>query len=554
MNRHRRNRRSPKAVVGTVIIIVMIVLAASFLYTRFSASNERMDPAESFDIESGQAALVCDDQLLDAKGIVQNGTVYLPFDTVRAYFNAGFYFEESKNEVLLTLPEGTLEFPADDGSGSVVTIDGELYMNAETVRDNSDIDLEIYEDPARVTVRTLWDSLQVRQAADKGEIRSEASLKSPIIRDLAAGDSLVLLEEGKDFDKVASADGYIGYTQAKNLQDVSADVFSHTTDQRYIFSHNLLDSKIVMGFQYMNAGSCDASVMAGLIQSTAGMNVIAPTCFNFTDSQGSVGCLIDADYVQTAAASGIQVWGTINDIEGEGGDMGELLKNRDTRASIISQLVNDASALGITGINVDLESITEESAPQYIQFLKELSVSGHASGLIISADAYVPLYTKYLNRREQAKTVDYIVIMGYDEHTNASEEIGPVASLSYVDQGIKDTLQEVPKDQVINALPFYSRGWTSSGTGFSSEAFGMDSADEFAASHGISLSWDDESGQLYGSVDEGSQKYSIWVENEQSIEAKMKVVQGYDIAGVAAWRLGLERADVWEIIQKYLES
>ncbi|MEE0956188.1 MAG: glycosyl hydrolase family 18 protein [Eubacterium sp.] len=554
MDRRRRNRRSPAAVIGTVLVIILIVLIASFLYTRFSKSNERMDPGEYFGIGQEQAALICDDQLLDGKGIVQNGTVYIPFDMVRSYFNAGFYWEESRNEVLLTLPEGTLEFPADDGSGRVVTLDGVIYMNAETVRDNSDIDMEIYQEPARVTARTSWDGLQVREVIAEGELRSEASLKSPIIRDLAEGDKLILLEEGKDFDKVASADGYIGYAQSKNLQEASAELLAHTTDQRYVFSHKLMDRKVVMGFQYMNEGSCDASVMAELIQSTGGMNVIAPTCFQFADSQGTVTCLIGADYVQTAAAAGLQVWGTINDMEGEGGDIGQLLKNEDTRASIVSQLVNDAVSLGISGINVDLESVTEESVPHYIQFLKELSVSGHQAGLIISADAYVPLYTKYLNRREQAKTVDYIVIMGYDEHTNGSEEIGPVASLSYVDQGIKDTLKEVPKEQVINALPFYSRGWTTSGTDISSEAFGMDSADQFASEHGIQLSWDDQTGQLYGSVDEGSQKYSIWVENEQSIEAKMKVVQGYDIGGVAAWRLGLERSDVWEIIQKYLES
>lgn len=554
MNRRRRNRKSPKAAIGTIFVIILIVLAASFLYTRFSASNDRMDAAEYFGISEGQAALICDDNVLDDKGIVQNGNVYLPFDTVRSHFNAGFYREESKNEVILTLPDGTLEFPADDGSGNVLTIDGTLYMNAETVKDNSDIDMEIYQNPARVTARTSWDSLQAKQAVDKGELRSEASLKSPIVKDLAAGDSLVLLEEGKDFDKVATTDGYVGYAQTKNLKEASADLFAHTTDQRYVFPHNLMDTKVVMGFQYMNAGSCDPSVMAGLAANTSGMNVIAPTCFTFTDSQGTIGCLIGTDYIQTAAAYGLQVWGTINDIEGEGGDIGELLKNQDTRTSIISQLINDAVSLGMSGINVDLESVTEQSVPQYIQFLKELSVAGHDAGLILSADAYVPLYTKYLNRREQAKTVDYIVIMGYDEHTDGSEEIGPVASLSYVDQGIKDTLKEVPGEQVINALPFYSRGWTSSGTGFSSEAFGMDSADEFASSHGIKLAWDDQTGQLYGSVDEGTQKYSIWVENEQSIEAKMKVIQGYDIGGVAAWRLGLERSDVWEIIQKYLES
>ena len=49
--------------------------------------------------------------------------------------------------------------------------------------------------------------------------------------------------------------------------------------------------------------------------------------------------------------------------------------------------------------------------------------------------------------------------MGYDEHYAGSPEAGSVASLSWVTQGVSDTLKEVPADQVILGMPFYTRVW-----------------------------------------------------------------------------------------------
>lgn len=86
-----------------------------------------------------------------------------------------------------------------------------------------------------------------------------------------------------------------------------------------------------------------------------------------------------------------------------------------------------------------------------------------------------------------------------------------------------------------------------------SEALGMDEAAAFAAEHGIVTSWDGAVGQNVGSAESGEARYSIWLEDERSIEEKMKLIQKYDLAGAAQWRLGFERASVWPIIDQYLQ-
>ena len=151
--------------------------------------------------------------------------------------------------------------------------------------------------------------------------------------------------------------------------------------------------------------------------------------------------------------------------------------------------------------------------------------------------------------------MDYLIIMGYDEHTASSEEIGSVASLPFVEQGIQDTLQEVPAEQVINGIPFYTRSWveTFGNSVPESQALGMDAAAAFAEEHGIVLTWDASVGQNVGTTEDGSARYSIWMEDEQSVEAKMKLISSYDLAGVACWRLGFERSSVWNIIAAYMQ-
>lgn len=119
-------------------------------------------------------------------------------------------------------------------------------------------------------------------------------------------------------------------------------------------------------------------------------------------------------------------------------------------------------------------------------------------------DNYVPAaYNAYYDREEQAVFADYIVVMAYDEHYNGSEE-GSVASIGFVEQGIKDTLEEVPAEQVILGVPFYTRVWELTpvaegtdaeiseedalrGYSISSEAVSMSEVDSRVAANGVNL-------------------------------------------------------------------
>ena len=146
-----------------------------------------------------------------------------------------------------------------------------------------------------------------------------------------------------------------------------------------------------------------------------------------------------------------------------------------------------------------------------------------------------------------------MIIMGYDEHYAGGDEVGSVASYDFVEKGIQMTLEEVPKEKVINGIPFFTRFWRTDENGeISSEAMGMDKADEKARNNEVEPVWDETTHQYYIELEYEGSIYRMWMEEERSIEEKMTLIKQYDLAGVAAWKLGLERPAVWDVILKYV--
>ncbi|MCF0121929.1 MAG: glycosyl hydrolase family 18 [Lachnospiraceae bacterium] len=516
-----------------------------------------MNKSEYYGLSSKtQVALIVNDEVLKEKGLLIDGEVYIDYTTVWNYLNSGYYWEASDSRLLLTLPAETNIWTPKDGSDAVILDEnGVPYISATCIRKNSDIDMNILKEPYRVVARTYWNGVIVGTMTEDSELRYREWCNSEILTEVKKGDTMVLLEDLQNCCRVSTTDGYIGYVPKGSFMQNNDATLSHITDARFQFQKISMDYKISLGWHYVNSQEGKES-LSERISEAAGLNTISPTWFSLADEQGNLLSYADKAYVEQAHAAGLQVWGMLDDVNKSSIRTGEVLAGASARANIVQQLLQIAADSHMDGINVDFEFIKEDSAPQYLQFLKELCIAAHAQNLVVSTNNFVPIYTEYYKRAEQAKTVDYLIIMGYDEHTASSKKIGSVASLPFVEQGIQDTLKEVSAEQVINAIPFYTRSWveTIDTSMTKSKVLDMDAAAAFVERHGIVTTWDASVGQKVGSVEEESVRYSIWLEDEQSVEAKMKLITRYNLAGVAGWRLGLERASVWNIIAQYLAA
>lgn len=546
---------APVIVILLLIVLVAIAGATTFLIQRNTPTDERMDSASYFGMtDESQVAIMVDGTISEAFGTKSEGRYYIEYETVTGLINKRFYWDTTNNKILYTLPNEVVEMNVNDGNS--VLIDGQLYISVEVLAQYTDMYYELYEAPNRVVIRSGGTTNLTTATLVDTAVRYRGGIKSEILTDVPADTRLKVLDESfENWTKVATSDGYIGYVEKESLA-VAGDIETPSMGNIPEYTSISRPYKINMVWHQTTSQAANDAV-GTLLTSVDGVNVIAPTWFIINDTFGNLLDITSASYVTMAHERGMEVWAVLNDFDGgiaSSDATMQVLSNTAARKHIIDTMMASVATCGIDGINVDIEKVSEACAPHYLQFLRELSVSCRNRGVVLSIDNYVPQdYSTYYDRKEQGIIADYVVIMGYDEHFAGSEVAGSVASLPFVEDGIVRTLEEVPAAKVINGIPFYTRIWNTDSSGrVTSEACGMNAADAFISANGMEVTWNETCSQNYAELNSDIGLYQIWLEDEQSIAAKMSLIKNYDLAGVAAWKLGFERPGVWQVIKEYL--
>lgn len=564
MKEQQKKKAAPVLVVLILIVLVGAAGIVSFLINRYKPGTEYMAGNEYFNLtDENSVALIQNGELLEEQAVLIGGEPYAAYTYVESQLNSCFYWDEETKGILLTTSGGVQTLLPGDAAvaktpGGQPAVqqesDGKVYISLDVVKEYTDLDYAYYSDPNRVVIRNEWDGVeQATVQSDTEQVRQKGGIKSLILADVQKGDTLLYLENLDNWCKVMTADGYTGYIQTEDISEPEA--IEARTAKKDSYERITRDHKInLVWHQSTSTESNDA--MAEMTAEMTGVNVISPTWFSVTDETGTISSLASADYVKLAHEAGREVWGLIDNFN-EAFDETTDLAYASVRSRIIEQLLAEAASCGMDGINVDFENLKEAGIPHYLQFLRELTSAAHAQNLVVSVDTPVPqAYTMYYQRGEQARFVDYMIVMAYDEHFAGSEEAGSVSSLPFVQQAVEEMTRVMPADQVICGIPFYTRVWTEKfgQSAITSEVLGMDGAKNYAKENQMTETWDASLGQNVATVETSDARYTIWMEDEQSMEEKLKVIQSADLAGVAEWKLGFECADVWSLISKYIET
>ena len=542
----------PVLVVCLLIVLVSLIGGAVYGINKLIPTSKQMDLTEYYGQNAdGEASLVAGTQKLEQKALISGDEVYIPLDVVNGYLNQRYYWDSANKKILYATPTSLTEEAASDQPGGNVWLkESTVYLKLDYVKKYTDIDSYIYKDPARIAIQYKFSNVQTVTVKKDTVIRYRGVSKSKILTKTAKDTVLRLMNEGEDWDQVATDDGYIGYIQKKKVS--AAD----TTDYKRSFkaeaySYFTMDEPVNLAWHQVT--STDANnYFADTTQNMTGVNVISPTWFSVSDNDGNVSSLASGEYVMQAHEKGLKVWGLVDNFS-ENMSTTTVLSNTAARQNLENQLVTYALKAGLDGINVDFESLSEDVGIHFLQFLRELSIQCHENNLVLSVDNPVPEdFTSHYDRAEQGKVVDYVIIMGYDEHYVGSDA-GSVASLPWVEQGVKDTLAEVPAKRTILAIPFYTRLWkTTDGGALTSEAIGMDQAQQAISDNGAETYWDKTTSQNYGTYEGDGTTYQIWLEDSKSIAEKVKLIPKYKLAGVAEWKLGFENSGIWSVITENL--
>ena len=564
MKEQQKKKAAPVLVVLILIVLVGASGVGSFLINRYKPGTEYMAGNEYFNLtDENSVALIQNGELLEEQAVLIGGEPYAAYTYVESRLNSCFYWDEETKGILLTTSGGVQTLLPGDAAvaktpGGQPAVqqesDGKVYISLDVVKEYTDLDYAYYSDPNRVVIRNEWDGVeQATVQSDTAQVRQKGGIKSLILADVQKGDTLLYLENLDNWCKVMTADGYTGYIQTEDISEPEA--IEARTAKKDSYERITRDHKInLVWHQSTSTESNDA--MAEMTAEMTGVNVISPTWFSVTDGTGTISSLASADYVKLTHDAGREVWGLIDNFN-EAFDETTDLAYASVRSRIIEQLLAEAASCGMDGINVDFENLKEAGIPHYLQFLRELTSAAHAQNLVVSVDTPVPqAYTMYYQRGEQARFVDYMIVMAYDEHFAGSEEAGSVSSLPFVQQAVEEMTRVMPADQVICGIPFYTRVWTEKfgQSAITSEVLGMDGAKNYAKENQMTETWDASLGQNVATVETSDARYTIWMEDEQSMEEKLKVIQSADLAGVAEWKLGFERADIWSLISEYIET
>lgn len=543
----------PVIAVAVLVILVAILGIVTHVVMKYIPSSEKMDLNEYYgEMADGQIALVIGTEKLEERGLVDGDRVYLPLDVVNTYLNQRYYWDSANQQILYATPSELTSASASSEAGDKVWVkDDKVYLNLTYVQEFTDLDAYITKDPYRIAIQYKFKNVKTVTVKKNTSIRYRGGIKSAILTSVKKGTKLRLIEELENWDQVATDDGYIGYIDKKKVGEAEKTKFERSFKKEE-YSYLTMDSKVNMVWHQVTSTDANA-YFADATANMTGVNVISPTWFYLTDTSGNIASIASADYVSQAHEKGLQVWGLIDNFTQEVSTT-ETLSSTAARQNIISQLIQAAQDVGMDGINVDFESLSEDVGIHFLEFLRELSIECHKNNLVLSVDNPVPEdFTSHYDRAEQGRVVDYVIIMGYDEHYVGSEA-GSVASLPWVEQGIQDTLDEVPAKRVINAIPFYTRLWRTTGGNVTSEAIGMDQAQQTIADNNVETYWDKTTSQNYGKYDIDNSTYQIWLEDAQSVAEKVKLVSKYDLAGVSAWKLGFENNGIWQVISDNLNN
>ena len=553
-------------VVIAIISAVILVLGKKLDFS--GSNNTEVSLTDYYKLPEGEARLVVDLIKSDENAVIKDGKTYLPYSAAEKMMPRIFYdalddvvvYTTATEKYVYTAGEKEYQVNGKDETEEVPSFiedGGNLYVALDFIEKWHEMKADVYENPGRVVIfdennadydyAGLKSDTALREAGDK---------KEPILKELKEGEKVYLLEgTGNDYTRVFTEDGVTGYIKTSDLDTDNIEHKKYSFDREKEdagYTSITRDEPIVLGWHQVTNTAANSSWGTALAKAE-GLNVISPTWFGVADSEGEVTSLASKDYVTKLKAINVDVWPLISDFNKDV-DYNRLFMSTTTRGNLIKNIIYFIEEYNLDGINIDFEHIKSSYAEGYIEFLRELSIEMRSRKKVLSVDNYIPLeFNAFYNIKEQGIVSDYLCVMAYDEHYSGSPKAGSVSSLSWVKNSIENTVRSAPMKKLIVGLPFYTRLWREAHTGkLTSRALSMDGGLNLVNSNNAKKEWDKEKGQYYAEWKDGKDRMRIWLEEEKSLEAKLKLVEKDKVAGIAFWKLGLERKEAWNSVTDWL--
>ncbi len=546
------------------LLFFLLIIIGAIVMKKNLSSFRRQNFYEHFNLSRKNIYVAIEDKYdLENPVTIKNNQIYFPVELIQNYIDKYIFWDSNQNQLTITNWDEVIKIRPDNltyyTNNEPVIMDteiykenGRVYIPQDFLSENYNLDINYNEKNKIVTVDFKNKTYSQAKVKHKTNLRYIPNKKGYIAGKVPKREKFYVYEEKDGFTRIRS-NGLIGYIPTKKIidtQQIAAEKINLPPQKKF-------DGKIKMAWELTTNTTANYYALQKKFPDT--LNVISPTWFTFDTEKlnGDIIDIVDKNYIEKARQNNCQIWPSLTDnLDYKLTDA--IFSDTIKRSHVINQLLDYVAEYNFEGINIDIEAISKDTAKYFLQFLRELAPLIRKQNAILSVNIFVPqAWSMYHDRQMIGQTADYICLMAYDEHTNGSNKSGPVASYEFVLNGIKDTLKEVPKEKILLGIPFYVRIWRETDSSLSLENYSMDDGFRFFDKRNVKFEWLDFEKCYYGEFSKSENHetvtYKTWLEDEKSIEEKLKLAKKFDLAGICAWRKNLETNNIWNLIDEYIK-
>ena len=541
------------AIVALIIIFIAAMIINDFII---------LDNNETINLVINNRNVSSD---LKHEVLIEDDIIYLSEDDIANFFDKYIYHEEETNQIITTyekkiaaigFEENTITINGSEKGiyAHAIERDGEVYLPISEMTDVYDIEIANIEETKVVTMDSL-DRKQKRAIVTKDTaVKSSTNFIARTVDRVKKGDAVIVVSSDDGYTRIRTANGKLGYIKSNRLEN-------EFTVREDMEEEKQIEGKVNLTWDYFSEYGSAPDRSGTTID---GVNVVSPAFF-YLDTNGNLRENIGSEgqaYIEWAHENGYKVWPMVSNALAARESLeitSEIMNSYEARQNLIQSIVDKCVKYNLDGINVDFENMKAEDIDMYSRFIIELTPRLKEIGMVTSVDVTAPdggeTWSLCFDRNVLGDVADYLIFMAYDQNGNSSAKPGTTAGYNWVQLNLIKFLEteEIEPEKLILAVPFYTRVWTTNQAGdiISRNTVAMKKIDSVIPDGG-EKTWDDELKQNYVEYTDGSNKKQIWIEDIDSLKAKVSLIKENNLAGVASWQKDMETEEVWQMLKSEL--
>lgn len=496
--------------------------------------------------------------------LIQDDEIYISKQDLANFFDKYIYEETETNQIVTTYDRKVATIGFEE---NVITINGSkkntyahaikqddtTYIPINELKDVYEIDITNIEDSKVITIDSVSKEQKKAIVTSNMAVKSSTNFIAKTVDRVKEGDYVIVVSESDGYTRVRTANGKIGVVKSKKLANT-------VVTRQEMEEEKQIEGKVNLVWDYYSEYASAPDRSGTTID---GINVVSPAFFHLNKNGklvSNVGTKGQA-YIQWAHQNGYKVWPMVQNAgDGMMGVTSSIMNSYEKRQDLIESILNMCIEYQLDGINIDFENMKKEDKDLFSRFIIELTPRMKEMGLVVSVDVTAPdgsdTWSLCFDRHVIGDVADYIVFMAYDEYGASSEKAGTTAGYDWVELSLKKFLEteEIESDKIILAVPLYARLWTVDSTGkvLSQKAVSMKDIED-TLPEGVKEEWNDSLKQNYVEFTQDGNIKKIWIEDMQSLKAKVGLISQYNLGGIASWEKDMEPEEVWQLFKESLK-